>query len=554
MGPPKHLPPQRFVARPEYFQEFRRLLALAQQGIMLGDTCAIYGTGKTTLLAKLYEELAQEGGWKPIWISLDLFSVYYSNARIQDPASLEALAQNLHDYQALLVEVGQQLDPAVFGDLRQALETLNVQAQEQLATESRTVNVTSGDIHLPGRWWGRQVIEQTTIKTGDVTVVADDEPRLRWAMEQAAEHSSHAMLERFRRLTPSQRVVLFADDFCWIIDQRIGDWLLKLVQRLDRTVAIIARTVTSQEELAGSHDRLTKLALGSFSLEQVKEYLTKGFPTATLPERLSREVYAFSRGHPLMVSVVAGLIERLLPRGEAALVQLLKRRADQGPAPSPPKGSGGCPAETSQSIEELTRQFDALLEEIRRDAGRKGSLVPIGLDLGAVARRFDRALLTYVLGRNLKEQDGEADQAQALAAQRAARLLNRLRDYAFVQWFEDADGAPYARVHYLIRERLAERLRREDPARYEQWHAELARYYEQRLDCETLDVGRSDYARLHRIEDPSWQTAMTEWLYHLCRLNDRRAAQLQLTRLYVQAFDWWGAYLPFRFCQDLLDV
>jgi tetratricopeptide (TPR) repeat protein len=43
-----------------------------------------------------------------------------------------------------------------------------------------------------------------------------------------------------------------------------------------------------------------------------------------------------------------------------------------------------------------------------------------------------------------------------------------------------------------------------------------------------------------------------EWLYHLSRLDDEQAS-LEVARVYLAAFWWWGCYLRFPFCERLLN-
>ena len=49
---------------------------------------------------------------------------------------------------------------------------------------------------------------------------------------------------------------------------------------------------------------------------------------------------------------------------------------------------------------------------------------------------------------------------------------------------------------------------------------------------------------------------LREWLYHLRESaqteGERRRARLKFVRIFLDAFWWWGCYVDFPFCRDLL--
>src|SRR5207249_1529070 len=86
-------------------------------------------------------------------------------------------------------------------------------------------------------------------------------------------------------------------------------------------------------------------------------------------------------------------------------------------------------------------------------------------------------------------------------------------------------------------------------------HDRAARYY-------TTELARTDqkrtqesaYLQWYRYEDAEWQRLIQAWLYHLAHTDERSHARLALARVYFDAFWWWGAYVEFPFCEELLDT
>jgi hypothetical protein len=72
-----------------------------------------------------------------------------------------------------------------------------------------------------------------------------------------------------------------------------------------------------------------------------------------------------------------------------------------------------------------------------------------------------------------------------------------------------------------------------------------------RREASMRDYGR--YQGWYRYEDDAWQEVIHDWLYHLGRTDEKTAARLALARKFMDAFWWWGSYIEFPFCRQLLD-
>lgn len=201
-------------------------------------------------------------------------------------------------------------------------------------------------------------------------------------------------------------------------------------------------------------------------------------------------------------------------------------------------------AETMAFAEELDKLPDDLAQKYARTVekilGRDGAEAEQTLRACSVMRKFDAAMLEEVVGP-------EAD-------------LERLKRYSFVE--EAADPREgFVRIHPVVRKALAQRLEHADRARFIELHARAAEHCASWIggfeEGEDFDPCSKSYASWYRYEDPSWQAAKREWLYHQAHASTSGRGQRELgrrrfCRVFFDAFWWWGSYLDFRFCRDLV--
>ncbi len=540
---PKNPPENTYIDRPSYYAEILNLIQSgAQKHLVLGDTHAIYGTGKTTALAKLYYDLKAKGEQDPIWLALENYSLFHTNEKISDFESLEALKLNLDDYKRLLVQLGYQIDPQAFDRLPEQLEKITGEAFDNLFRFDISAKGGSVDVGTLAKVVG------TDLQGGNVKIdlnLENQEAILRYSLETRVTSLSEAFIDVFTPIAKKRHFVLFADDFCWIIDQKIGDWFLKLVERMDNTVVLISRTITDSD-LKWNANQMLQLHLQLFSKADVKDYLFKR--GIVINEEQLSKVYRYSKlGHPLLVSLAGDLLERLVRRGFQDLDRILDRLVN---------GSGNRQVEEDMvdDLDELSRSIDQITAELRDDILKYDHSLVLGLDVIALARRFDYDLIRHVYSQMLMDR-GESDpqKAEEIAQEIAHGLIQRLPQYSVVEEYHfPEEQKSYYRLHYLVRERMEANLERSEPPEHlQQIQMHLAEYYAHK-ESTNMQV-MAEYTRMFRMENSAWQNDMLEWLYHLFRLQDRDQAQLELTRIFLEAFDWWGFYLDFAFCRDLLD-
>jgi hypothetical protein len=126
------------------------------------------------------------------------------------------------------------------------------------------------------------------------------------------------------------------------------------------------------------------------------------------------------------------------------------------------------------------------------------------------------------------------------------QALNALCDTGLIEGRGD-----YYTMHRTISEYLQTKLGQE---RRNELHAAARDFYRERLnDIEEVYQKRdSQYGFWYRYEDRDWGDAEDEWLYHLSRCGDYRTIVIAFLRAWFDGFWWWGCFLDFHFCDQLL--
>jgi hypothetical protein len=319
------------------------------------------------------------------------------------------------------------------------------------------------------------------------------------------------------------RVLLLVDTFELVIDRPFGRWFARLIEGLNGAVVVIARRtdglVAAELPLRAE---LRELEVGGLTADEVGDYLARrlGAPGGAA----AAAVHEFTGGHALAVGLAADLAADLRHRGEDGAVDALIAELIAQPAaddvPDSPLGK-------------LVGRFVQSAKEQEPAIGK-------GLDCLWVVRRFEFPLLKSML-------------AVDEATRGAYRLAERLVGYSFVEQRTPA-GKPmerYYAVHDHVREVCLGMLGGPagDPDRLQELHGAAEDYYGERTS-HFLE----GYEGWFRYEDPDWQALVREWLYHHSQRdrdgepNGRRG----LLKLFLDAFLWWGHYIPFAFSEELL--
>lgn len=470
----------------------------------VNDIEGVEGVGKTTFLRKLEQELS--GDPRYVVARVDVAGL---RGWGQSPATdLDALRIQYERYRGLLGGLALGLPAESFGDFAETVDERYREMWRRLAGPAAENLTISGANVVIER--GAKV--NATVRAGDISVVLP-KPDVTAGLREVLEGLARDFTARLNGLDAARRRVLLVDDFERALREEFGGWFLHdLVPELRDTVVVVART-ESTEPLA-SPVALAR-SLGNFSEEDVRQYLSSRLgrkPT----RRLVAAVLDLTGGHPQAVSVVADL--SLDHADEQELLRLIE---DMGDRPQSRLGD---------LVDRVVGAIDD--EDVRR-----------AFEVGWVLRWFDADSLRFMLAEDGAEEP------------RARDLIDRLREFSFTEVSEPGpDGRERCSFHSFIRAEMRRRLRDNQPAVRDRLHQRAADYYGGwllgREESKFRDA--SPYRRWYRYEDPNWRTMAAEWLYHLGNFEDRVTARLELARLYFDAFWWWGCYVEFPFCSQLL--
>jgi hypothetical protein len=318
--------------------------------------------------------------------------------------------------------------------------------------------------------------------------------------------------------------LLLLDNVDQISDQEMGIWLGKLLPRLSGTTIVL--TETSGAALPSLPDSantpsIVKLIpapvdvtyLVNFDATAVRSWLENALAQTVEPTGYEK-IYVLSGGHPATVALVHDLLWRsgLTESGRAQMLEELK-----------------LPGQDGQPVAALVERLVSRMDD---------ALMARALQAAAIPRQFDSKLLSHLLD----------DPRITEEAFRSVR--NRLANLSFV---EDifADGRHF-RLHPFVRRGLLERMYKYEPKLFKEFNDRAASYYDDRTEGKTGDL---TYGEAYVYEDPKWQQYKREWLYHRClasRDAEKHAAILEISQLFLDAFWWWGNYVHFDFCDQLV--
>jgi hypothetical protein len=326
-------------------------------------------------------------------------------------------------------------------------------------------------------------------------------------------------LDRVGRTTGA---VILVDEFDRLRDHLVGDWLLRLVSAPENVVVVLGTRFGGSNPAEGTRE-FERSDLLRFGSQEVSTYLKRRLGDDAITEHLVDRVLDFSDGLPQAVAMAADLIaQRQLTGGDLLL-------HDVSPKPE---------TATAELLSTIVREVPE--EDVRTL-----------LTQGRFARRIDADLIHYML-HELRYEEGDAAQRQ-----RADNALANLRESSFVEEYDGGDdGLGRYRFHEYITRAKAPPNDDILTVDEEAVHARLAAYLERRHDQwdEEHDT-ESPYRQLYKLESRDWQALAREWLYHMSHLDRperREFAEIAFVRVFLQTFWWWGWYVRYDYCDELL--
>jgi len=109
--------------------------------------------------------------------------------------------------------------------------------------------------------------------------------------------------------------------------------------------------------------------------------------------------------------------------------------------------------------------------------------------------------------------------------------------------------------NYTMHRTFAEYLRGKiGPERVRELHLKATAFYRERLNELEEEYQQEDscYGQWYRYENRAWGDAKDDWLYHLGRAGEFQTVVTAFLRAWFDGFWWWGCFLEFHFCDQLL--
>jgi hypothetical protein len=321
------------------------------------------------------------------------------------------------------------------------------------------------------------------------------------------DRATHAFVSRFSKLVKRKTALVTVEGFDWIAGGGYARRVISLLARLPNTLVVITRSPgAAAPGIAGTATERKELE--PFSPAEVGELLACCLPGRTLDSRLADVVHEWSAGHVFTAALAAKYLRTLEDPDPAAFEAKLAKLPD----------------------DLVAQRIEIALQIIRAPGADDLAETVRAL---SVARSFDDSLFAALV---------EAAPANAVERLERADLV------------EPAGEGTY-RVHSFVREPLEAGL---SPARRRLLHRRAADHYFALVTADEpeLDESARPYDHWYRYEKPEWQVQLREWLYHnraaAATEDDREQAHLEFARVFLDAFWWWGCYVPFPFCRDLI--
>lgn len=489
-----------FVGRASELRTSLKLLNDREFGVVQ-DIVGVHGIGKSIFLERLAEEARKLSRVQVFTIDMKRHGLgegflndFGANAT---PAVLWETFTRSRELMRMFAE-----EPSrEFDTFRHACRYQSLQADRYLA---------QNDISL-GR---RSQIEKAEF----TSIVNLSDETVKQRIREAQSEIDDAFVDAWAEFTLRRRVLITIDTFQLVADDEMGQWMIRLAKRLPNTLVVLARIPLDHDPWIDSAD-LQRTFLPSFTPEEVADYLVQR-SHSQLQQGIADIVHSFTDGHPGGVALIADLImekggSRLSP---SALRRILDR----------------LPADPDQRWAELVR---LILDAIQAPRLRRA------VDAAALTTTFDAPLLQQLIGAD--DMQG-SDIGEVISKLRGLRLLQQVRMLS-------GEPSDRFRLHEFIRLSVAARLRTLDPQRWLELHRAASQHYFQR-PRRWEDEPYNSYGAWYRFEDTEWQECKREWLRHAGMFPDQSAAtRTRFTLVFLEAFWWWGLYVPFPFNRRLLE-
>jgi hypothetical protein len=508
-----------FVGRKAQLHSTFTRLATPGPGVVL-DVVGVHGIGKSMFLRELAVSAGDRGHLDPnrelLIYAPDLEELGWGIGFRDDyggDAGASMLRETFDRSKQLMLQLSEGA-PAHFFDtfrlecqLNRSFEPkLDLQNQLRVGRRSQFENVT------------------LSIDLGE-QIEREKQDRIR-AAQQAVDDAFAAAWESYAR---TRQVLILVDQFEQIADDEIGHWLVRAACRLRNTVVVVARVPTGHHLGTGHSgrppDRVVECSLAELSLDETARCLASRLDRAglALGDGIVEVTHAFTGGHPGGVDIISRLLLEEAPRCVTGAE--LRRQLARLP-------------------EDRETWWAELIELIL--AAADSPLLADAVEAAAVVSSFDQRLMDALLAEPEEHTT------------RGAAAVGELRSRRLVQQIRTIGGTPTDRhrLHEFIRLSLDARVRTTAPAKWRELHERAATHYFELLRGWEDEPGAKAkaYGAWYRFEDLEWQMCKRQWLHHVGPITDHReVTRARFLLLFLEAFYWWGCYLPFEFNRRLLE-
>jgi tetratricopeptide (TPR) repeat protein len=522
-----------FIKRTEAENSFKEEL-LGSKRKVIGDIEGPFGVGKSTTIDALYNMVANDPDVIAVKVDIDdLVGLELAEVLVRpDPESAESataqkrrINRSWEAYKSLIEGIADHESLRIRPELekrlkRLAMKPVGVSFRERVQRLLKVLFRFRPDEVSVGIPFSGITVTKSLEADDNIEVLDADASAFKRERNQVAQTMAALVKRKIKR----HNLILFIDNFCYILNSEVEEWILsELLPNLPNTKLVLCRT-DYDYLLPVEEQKVTSLSVSNFSVQETADYVRIAF--AALREEgklaavkdIATTIYQQCEGHPLLTAIY---------------VQLLLEKA---------KDAGGL---TPEEVQELALEPKA--NERKKIAalityfGDQNPSIKSAVEIMCVLRRFNRNLLAFVL-----EKFGEeAEIADQVLGQHSGLSIIYRRSI-------NEDGIEY-RVHDLIAAAQSELISKSNKERIKSIHTMAAEYYGEVIAELEEESSLGTYQRLHFYEQKVWQRLTRRWITHLAHDPNSAPAALELATRYFDSVFWWGEYLRFPFCEELID-
>jgi hypothetical protein len=396
------------------------------------------------------------------------------------------------------------------------LNELYISTIKALAQEMFGINPKKFGAHFPTKIVKqvKQVIRGVTL--GGPTLITINFEKM-FIAETISNEQKRAAAARFLRNyvqkwhMQNRKVFIFMDNFCQIQNSLLAEWIInELRPALEDCQFVLGRADCKDLSNFDQKSR-TPIEIYEFNQEETNEYLQKNLKKNDLDPIWGKLVHEYTNGNPMLVSW---------------MVEVIKHEHLQDNPPD---------EELIKNIRNAPQDDREKLALLIQRVCRNDETLNLLFNTACILRRFDLDTLKFIVVKDIIDQQFKPNWD----------ILTTLPGIV-----KQSDGI--LTVNTMEANIWESILHRQKPEFVDEVHRQAAQYYRQRLQDQEQDADIGVYERMHRYEDPAFQFHNQRWLYHLASLHDRRQFILESATRYFDAFFWWGDYLHFPFCDQLI--